>query len=384
VDGKAVIVHLVTGSAVAPTRGDDPSENTLNNSQQLKSDAAPTRAPITTLESLREHLQWAVELEHATLPPYLCALYSLDPHQNPDAVQAVSGVFVEEMLHLALAANLLNAVGGQPVLDAPHMLPAHPRALPHGDRSIQLSLLPFGPEALEMFLRLEQPALPGARAEGDDYETIGQFYDAIEQGLRHLSAELGEHKVFTGDPARQLTAGPFAHTSGQVTAVTDLASALTAIEEIVEQGEGAARGAVWDNDQDIFHPDRNEVSHYYRFLELKLGRRHQPGDTPQSGPTGEALVVDLDGIYPMRPNPRLADHPVGDPIRGAQDQFNQAYCALLQQLEQVFNGKPQMLGATMGTMYALKGKAQNLMQTLDGDDNTAGPTFEYVAPELRQ
>src|SRR5882672_12350873 len=29
---------------------------------------------IATLESLREHLQWAIELEHFTVPPYLCAL----------------------------------------------------------------------------------------------------------------------------------------------------------------------------------------------------------------------------------------------------------------------------------------------------------------------
>ncbi|WP_259471634.1 ferritin-like protein [Streptomyces shenzhenensis] len=119
-----------------------------------------------------------------------------------------------------------------------------------------------------MFLRLEQPALPGAPAEGDHYETIGQFYDAIEQGLRHLCAELGEPEVFCGDPARQVTAGPFAHTGGQLTAVTDLGSALAALEEIVEQGEGTARGAVWDGDR-------------------------------------------LAGIHPMRPDPRRADHPLG-------------------------------------------------------------------------
>ncbi|MFB9205343.1 ferritin-like domain-containing protein, partial [Nonomuraea spiralis] len=41
---------------------------------------------IGTLGSLREHLQWAIELEHATLPPYLTALYSLDPERNPAAV----------------------------------------------------------------------------------------------------------------------------------------------------------------------------------------------------------------------------------------------------------------------------------------------------------
>src|SRR3954463_797430 len=119
--------------------------------EPLDSVAAPL--PIATLDDLREHLQWAIELEHATLPPYLCALYSLDPETNPEAIKAVGGVFVEEMLHLALAANLLNAVGGHPRLDTPRMLPPYPRRLPHGDPSLELSLLPFGPEALDMFLR---------------------------------------------------------------------------------------------------------------------------------------------------------------------------------------------------------------------------------------
>ena len=75
---------------------------------------APSFARIATLESLREHLQWAIELEHFTLPPYLCALYSLDAIRNPEASEVVASVLVEEMLHMTLAANLLNAVGGRP------------------------------------------------------------------------------------------------------------------------------------------------------------------------------------------------------------------------------------------------------------------------------
>ncbi|GAA1587421.1 ferritin-like protein [Kribbella sancticallisti] len=339
---------------------------------------------INTLESLREHLQWAIELEHATLPPYLCALYSLDPARNPDAVEVVGSVFVEEMIHLALAANLLNAVGGQPCIDTPRMLPRHPRPLPHGDRSLELSLVPFGAESLEMFLRLERPAPPGAPAEGDSYETIGQFYDAIEQALHHLCAELGEQAVFCGDPARQVTAGHFLHSGGHLKAVNDLTSALAALEEIVEQGEGTARGEVWDGDQDIFHPERNEVAHYYRFQELKLGRRFQRGDTPQSGPTGEAVALDLAGVRPMRPNPRLADHPLGSPIRLAQEEFNRTYCAVLHLLDHAFNGSPSKLGVATGTMYALKAQAQSLMEMPEGDGTTAGPTFEYVEPELRR
>ncbi|GAA0383034.1 hypothetical protein GCM10009530_37310 [Microbispora corallina] len=338
---------------------------------------------IDTLDSLREHLQWAIELEHATLPPYLCALYSLDPERNPEAVDVVGSVFAEEMLHLALAANLLNAVGGRPRLDTPRMLPPHPRTLPHGDPSLELSLVPFGAEALEMFLRIEQPAPPGAVAEGDGYATIGQFYDAIEQGLRHLCDRLGEREVFSGDPARQVNAGHFRHTAGRLIAVDGLDSALAALEEIVEQGEGTGHGDVWDGDRDVFHPDRDEVAHYYRFQELKAGRRYRRGDTPDSGPTGEAISVDLAGVRPMRRNPRLTDHAPGSAIRTAQEEFNHTYCAVLHLLEQAFNGSPRLLAVATGAMYALKAQAQALLRMPDEGGTTAGPTFEYVPPELR-
>ncbi|MFI0353269.1 ferritin-like domain-containing protein [Actinomadura sp. 9N407] len=343
-----------------------------------------TPARIATLDDLREHLQWAIELEHATLPPYLCALYSLDPRRNPEAVGVVASVFTEEMLHLALAANLLNAIGGHPRLDLPRMLQPHPRRLPHGDRTLELSLLPFGPEALDVFLRLERPAPPGAPAESDGYETIGQFYAAIEDGLRRLCDELGEEEVFRGDPGRQVTNVHFRNTAGRLTAVADLASALAALEVIVEQGEGTARGEVWDGDPDVHHPDRDEVAHYYRFQELRAGRRYRRGDTPHSGPTGEPIGVDLDGVRPMRRDPRLADHAPGSAIRTAQEEFNHTYCAILHLLEQAFNGSPRMLAVATGTMYGLKAQAEALMRMPDGEGTTAGPTFEYVPPELRR
>lgn len=338
---------------------------------------------IETLEDLRRHLQWAIELEHATIPPYLCALYSLDPGRNAEAAQVVGSVFAEEMLHLALAANLLNAVGGEPKLDTPELLRPYPRPLPHGDRSVQVQLLPFGREALELFLRIEQPASADAPPEADEYETIGQFYAAIEAGLHALCDELGEDAVFTGDPARQVGEFHLRNGGGAVVPVHDLKSALAALAEIVEQGEGAARTDVWDGDHDVFHPDREEVAHFYRFQELKHGRRYAAGDTPQSGPTGEQIAVDFESVLPMRPNPRTADHPDGSEIRVAQEQFNNTYCLLLYLLEDAFNGNPSQLGATVGTMYQLKGQAQALLKMPNGDGTTAGPTFEYVPPDQR-
>src|SRR5262245_52254741 len=107
---------------------------------------------IKNVESLREHLQTAIELEHSTLPPYLCARGSLKDGSNEVARAVVQSVALEEMLHLTLAANVLNAVGGTPVLDSPRLMPGHPTTLPHSDSSIVLSLRPFSREAIEGFL----------------------------------------------------------------------------------------------------------------------------------------------------------------------------------------------------------------------------------------
>jgi hypothetical protein len=351
---------------------------------------ASVRAPtplvgmITSVESLREHLQWAIELEHTTIPPYLCALYSIEAGKNLEAVEVISSVVVEEMLHLTLAANLLNAVGGRPRLAIPKMMQGFPRPLPHGDRSFEISLLRFGFEAIETFLKIEQPSSTGSAPEGENYETIGQFYDAIRRGLRELSATLGEANVFSGDPARQITDEHIYSGSGRIIAVNNLASALVAVEEIVEQGEGAGHTQVWDGDSDVFHPERDQAAHYYRFQELKLGRRYRRGDTPRTGPTGDPISIDWDSVRPMRTNPRICDHAPGSPIRVAQEKFSQSHYALLQLLEEAFGGAPRTLGSAMGAMYSLKAQAQALMQMPTEDGlATAGPTFEYVAPVPR-
>ncbi len=343
----------------------------------------PSLTSIATLESMREHLQWAIELEHFTVPPYLCALYSLDAARNPEASAVVASVFVEEMLHMTLAANLLNAVGGRPRFGTPQMLPVYPRCLPHGDQSFQVPLLPFGLEALDVFLKIEQPSAPGGLAESDRYETIGQFYDAIGGALRALCADRGESRVFYGDPARQISDAPF-RGGGRIIAINNLTTALAALDEIVEQGEGAKHVEVWDGDYDDIHPDREQVAHYYRFLELKLGRRYRRGDTPESGPTGDRIAIDWSAVRPMRPNPRIRDHPPGSDIRRSQEQFNDAYCAILRLLDQAFNGSPQTLKTAIGSMYRLKVQAQALMEMLTEDGiTTAGPTFEFVSASSR-
>ena len=156
---------------------------------------------IATIEGLRQHLQWAIQLEHCTLPPYLCALYSIKPGNNEESARAIQSVFVEEMLHMVLAANLLNAVGGTPAIDRPDFIPRYPAYLPHSADAFLVPLARFAPETIETFMRIERPETTDAPAEQDRYNTIGQFNQAIEQGITALCSSLGETNVFTGDPA---------------------------------------------------------------------------------------------------------------------------------------------------------------------------------------
>src|SRR3954471_24254535 len=98
--------------------------------RQHASEPVPvTSTGIATIDDLRQHLQWAIELEHATLPPYMTALYSIEEGANPEAVEVIHSVFLEEMLHLTLAANILNAIDGEPQLDRPGFMPTFPTYL---------------------------------------------------------------------------------------------------------------------------------------------------------------------------------------------------------------------------------------------------------------
>lgn len=339
---------------------------------------------INTLGELRQHLQWGIEVEHTQIPTYLCALYSIKEGHNNQAVEIIESVFMEEMLHITLLANILNAVGGSPRIDHPDILASYPTYLPHSSKAFKVPLAKFSKELIEIFMRIEKPEAADAVSEDDKFHTLGQFYTALGDGLEKLCKELGEETVFSGDPARQITDELYYGGSGRIIPVTDLQSALKALEEIAEQGEGMDHASIWDGDRNMFHPERNEVAHYFRFNEIVQGRSYKQGDTAQSGPTGDPVDVDWDAVYNMRPNPRSTDHPVGSEARTRLDEFNRTYSSILHLLDQCFNGRPRLLAVATGAMYELKQQAVELMQLPTGDGaTTVGPAFEYVPPEQR-
>jgi len=233
----------------------------------------------------REHLWWllaeAMQLEHMIMCQYLFAELSLKDGvadgltaEQAEAVdrwrKQLRGIAVEEMLHIALVANVQSAIGVAPSFGRPNF-PQRSGYFPAG---LQLDLLPFGEQALDHFLFLERPegmermdaaefvatAAPRDPVDvheilprGQEFSTIGHLYRGIADGLRGLASRIGEPALFVGAPRAQAT--PELFHWPQVVAVADLASALAAVEEIIEQGEGAQGD--WNS------------AHYGRFLAIR-------------------------------------------------------------------------------------------------------------------
>jgi len=339
---------------------------------------------IRTPESLHKHLQIAIELEHSTIPPYLCALYSLKDGENLEVAQILRSVVMEEMLHIVLAANVLNAVGGAPDLCHKRFVPDYPTYLPHSDKAFQVSLSRFSKPAMETFLKIEQPKKKKAKPQAHRYETIGQFYAAIEAGLKYLCRKHGEEKVFCGDRARQIWPRQYYGGLGSAIRVTNLETALRALKEIVDQGEGVDE-KIWASTRKtrLKLDGGKELAHYFRFNQIVKERRYQPGDTAKSGPRGAPLPVNWKAVYAMRNNPKAGAYAAGSEIREKLNDFNRTYMTLLKVLHDGLNGKPALFVEGVGCMWELKYKAVALMKIPSPlGKGTVGPSFEYHDPMI--
>lgn len=244
--------------------------------------SSPQEPAITAAhrEQLAYLLTEAAEIEHGLMCCYLYAAYSLKTPADglsPDDAAMIArwrsgivSIAVEEMLHLALVSNLLTAIGFAPRFARPNF-PVAPGYHPSG---VVVALAPFSAATLDHFVFLERPEgveLPdGAGFEppvrfvrgsgpdrlvpsSEDFLTVGHLYRGIGDAFVKLAGLLGERALFVGDANAQITPAQLGLPG--MTAVTDLASAVRAIETIVTQGEGTQAHV--------------ETSHYRRFVAIR-------------------------------------------------------------------------------------------------------------------
>ena len=289
-------------------------------------------------------LSQGAELEHAVMAQYLYAAFSLKSTVGPglraDQLEAVErwrrvllDIAGEEMLHWAVVQNLLAAVGSAPFVARPHF----PHQASGYPPEVQFRLLPFGEAALQHFIYLERPedvdATDGAGFEhtgarptpmlpsevvprGQDFDTQGHLYRAVERGLEHLAQEIGEDQLFIGPAFHQAEEASFGWPD--LTPITDLQSAKQALERIVEQGEGAT--GAW------------ETAHYGRFLAVLHEYQAMREEDPEFDPVHPVVGAGMRAVEGIEPEVYITDPETG----GCSDLFNAVNELLLQMIARYF------------------------------------------------
>ncbi|WP_426565360.1 ferritin-like domain-containing protein [Angustibacter sp. McL0619] len=309
----------------------------------------PATARPHDLHWIRGALQSAIAIEHATMPLYSAAMYSLEV-QNYPAYNTLRSVLMEEMLHMAAMCNALAAVGGRPRIRS-----LDPSAVLHGlpglVTGLRARLAPLSRRQLEVFMSIEGPdeLSPPPADDRVGYASIGAFYRAIREaveknaaavaaacrGRQHanqVGGNLGYRVVRpTGDPVEQI---------------------LASIDLVIDQGEGAGGST-----RSAGPPSDEELSHYARFAELRYGRGYTgPAAHEAAGPGRRSegqrrwfrgpslswprvintLAVPRDGYRAL-----LAVDPRRGEVEPRLRQFDEAYTRMLAALDDAWNGPPE-------------------------------------------
>jgi hypothetical protein len=321
--------------------------------------------PVTNLQS-------GLAIELAVLPPYLYALWSLKSAQDGaskatlEAARTIRAVVYEEMLHAGLVGNLINALGGTPLVGKPPMtypnpLPGHVKG---GPGPGWVSLEPLSPNAIKAFMAIELPDwIDKAQPPPDSWTTIAELYHRIDTDL-----QTGNWPI---QSRRQLplsdNPGP-----GQLLEVIDLPTARTAIETIIDQGEGHQVPPPGQPPGEAEDDDDHEVAHYDQFAAI-------------SGYLADGKISMKSDVWPLVKDPRASDYSTTQ--QQANTAFNTAYSELLDSLAvQLAADAPRIYGTPTDRMNELARLAAILRNTgplQKQPTKLPGPTFEYVPPAER-
>lgn len=312
------------------------------------------------LHWIRGALQSAVAIEHATMPLYSAAMYSLEV-QNYPAYNTLRSVLMEEMLHMAAASNALAAVGG-----APSIKNLNPAGLLDGlpgsvAPALTARFAQLSKPQLERFMRIESPAelLPTTERE-HRYPTIGSLYEeikiAIEDNAVAVRAAIGGQQV-----ANQV-GGNLGYAVIDRTSGTDpVEQLIDSIDLIIDQGEGFGSSTLSSGRR-----SQDELSHYARFAELRFGRTFSaPKGTGEGDITAEGqrryfrgepitwptvvntLAVPRDGYKGvLRLDPNRAE------IEKQLRAFDEAYTRMLAALHDSWNGPADQSWPSLGRAVA--------------------------------
>lgn len=355
-------------------------------------------AVITSRAELIDALSVASSIEHAILLQYLFTAWSLRNRTDGPLTgaqdlmlrrwaQTMLKVSHEEMIHLGIVTNLLNVLGAGPVMHRPNF----PQAISPGS-PYMLSLTRWDDHTLWRYVRMELPqgeAIPQEplRSRGADridptgphapieFDYLGELYDIIRGGFQTL----GEGVFLVPEGVDQDTR--WGLTVRPIPAVVDLPSALSALDLVVEQGEGA--------------PGNRADSHFERFQAL----RRELADLPP-GFVAVRTIVDNPRTWAQhQDSPYPGTYLENDTTRSVAVVANEAYRILMLLMLQMFSydGGPADGPAMLTDRTLVKAASRQMMSSFirpiaeiltgmpvgdDPRDGVAGIPFE-VFEEIR-
>jgi Ferritin-like len=276
----------------------------------------PLTIELTTREDLINTLHLAAELEHNLMCQYLFAAYSMkrSTEEGLSEVQLektrgwgalMTLVARQEMEHMGLVLNLLTSIGGTPYFQRPNFPQRKER---YGKLGIKSELTRFDQETIKRFqdfeaphpqpgpefcatrgmtradiralllapqVFTERPAQAATRAKGAtvppheiEFTSVQDLYVSLAAGFVTVAERVGEQNLFIGNVKAEIWGGPgtpygegsmddLSQYGLDLIQVVDLKSAIEAIVEIVEQGEGI-----------LAPPDYIEHTHYCIYTDI--------------------------------------------------------------------------------------------------------------------
>lgn len=152
------------------------------------------------------------------------------------------------------------------------------------------------------FFTLSRYNKPQRGFAGDDtraiiknHNTIGGFYNDILNALGNLTEYGKNNSIFTGDPSRQVDTQDWS-VHGHTLKVYDYFTAVEAIQDIVEQGEGSSpcNPVVWNKEK------KEDLSHYFLFYSIAEKHEIQVMETvspPDGNDANDDSLVDYTKVY---------------------------------------------------------------------------------------
>jgi Ferritin-like len=322
---------------------------------------------------LQTALQAAIQLELATLPPYLSAMFSI-PDQGSTVYTLINDIVFNEMTHFGLACNLLAATGAQPTIVEGYRKTAYPGPLPGGVKpKCDPSFFPCDPNFevvlgfanlksfAQMCMQIEYPEDPVPRpvvqALAETFPSIGEFYKAIAEAFTNRTAEL----PYT--TTKQLSKAGM-----DLSIVDSLPNALKAIDLIRGEGEGSSRNPFFNG----------KLSHFYAFGEVFKGATYEFDPIAKVGDWTGAPIPPV-AIAPMTPIPLggYSNPPVS--VIPALTTCDQNFTDMLHSLDDAWaTGNVTSLGTAINRMRDLGNNARALLgMAIPRTDSTGiyGPQF---------